>query len=367
MNKFTIALTTLLGVALVLLTSVCYGGSPQFENPRTTSIPFLKGQPITVRNANRIELLREIAVGEPIRGLAWSSDGGTLGISSFNEDGLRGALKLYNVVEGEFFASLPANAMDLEFSLEGSYIVAGKVIWGINSNSKTELVVPQPCSIYGVSFSPDGRLVATTEETCMGVRIWDAATGEQLWSLNGRDLGMIGGGGNLIYSVDFNTESTAVVFGYGAGAASGHRLYLWFFESDDTPILFEPPASPVVVDGMVTDVKFSPNNKLIASSGWDGSIRLWNVETHQQVVALSAQPSPLMTISFNSDGLVLASGGFSSSIQLWDIEKQHVLTSLLIPNGPTWTVEFNSTGTLLATGGEDGIVRLWGVQSANFD
>src|SRR5262249_14976128 len=78
-------------------------------------------------------------------------------------------------------------------------------------------------------------------------------------------------------------------------------------------------------------VAFSPNGRIVASGGFDGSIRCWEVVSGQEVLTLQKPQDDRVTsrtmvrsLAFSGDGRVLASGGSMYPTQtcyLWDLEE----------------------------------------------
>jgi WD40 repeat protein len=360
MRKVAVSLYLIVfGISLVFLIGLETKGKMQAKNRLPTPTVPSVSDPITTKNAQQIQLRLEIPVNGTIRALAWSPDGNLLAASIINDETRVGTIQIYSVLNARLITTLSTTAMDIEFSPGGTLLAAGNSIWNIATHSETTLNVPYPCAIYGVSFSPNGDLIATSDETCMFIRIWDADTGEPLWSFDNQNLGMTGSGGDLVYSVDFAPDGTSIVFGHGAGIAPGHRIYEWYFESESLPSMFHLPAETELVDGMVTDVSFSPDGNLIASSGWDGCVRLWNVETATQIGVLGEEDEPIIVVNFSPDGSLLVSGGYSEPLRLWNVETQTLLLTLPIANSIIWDAEFNPAGTQLAAGGSEGIIYIW--------
>ena len=65
---------------------------------------------------------------------------------------------------------------------------------------------------------------------------------------------------------------------------------------------------------------FSPDGKLMASSGNDGPIHLWYTATWEKVATLSGHSGDVRGLKFSHDGRTLASGGVDQAIHLWDVE-----------------------------------------------
>jgi len=121
--------------------------------------------------------------------------------------------------------------------------------------------------------------------------------------------------------------------------------------------------------GSIHRLVFIPDGRILASSGDDAAIRLWDVSTGTLLQTLSYQSSAVYALAWSPDGSLLASGGFDGSIQLWEMQGAHrgqpgTATRVLTGhNDVVWSVAFAPDGRTLASGSFDRTVKLWDVAS----
>jgi WD40 repeat protein/transcriptional regulator with XRE-family HTH domain len=120
--------------------------------------------------------------------------------------------------------------------------------------------------------------------------------------------------------------------------------------------------------GSIHRLVFTADGSLLASGGDDAAIRFWDVSTGKLLQTLSCQSSAVYALAWSPDGRMLASGSFDGSIHLWQTQRAetvplgtatHILTG---HSGPVWSVAFAPDGRTLASGSFDRTVKLWDVE-----
>src|SRR5262249_22091346 len=78
----------------------------------------------------------------------------------------------------------------------------------------------------------------------------------------------------------------------------------------------------------VTSVAVSSDGKHIASASGDGTVKLWDAVTGQEIRTLRGHAGEVTNVTFSPDGRLLASAGADGTVRLWRID-DGTLTGIL--------------------------------------
>ena len=106
---------------------------------------------------------------------------------------------------------------------------------------------------------------------------------------------------------------------------------------------------------------FSPDGKHLACAGGTqigGEVKVYNVQTGQELHSLKGHTDGVRDVAFSSDGKRLASASWDGTVKVWDaLTGQELLT---LPIGAdAGSVAFSPDGHRLASGRRDGTVMIW--------
>jgi WD40 repeat protein len=200
--------------------------------------------------------------------------------------------------------------------------------------------------ISALAYRPDGKLLAAGGHG--DVTLVDPASGEV--------LGKLGGQTTKVTALAFSRDGLRLAVASGSVGVSGEiRLY--------TIPTSGVPAKPDLViaahKDLIYDVAFSPDGKVLASTGYDRLIKLWDVATAKEVRTLKDHSDTVYGLSFSPDGKLLASAAADRAVKVWDVATGRRLYTLGDNTDWVYAVAWSPDGRHLAAGGIDKSIRIW--------
>jgi WD40 repeat protein len=104
---------------------------------------------------------------------------------------------------------------------------------------------------------------------------------------------------------------------------------------------------------------FTADSTLVLSSGWDGCLKLWDVQLGSPVCGFQADHRALSACAISPDGQHWLSGSMDGLLGKWEAATQAQESLFLAHTRPISAVRFAPDGSLLATASWDCSLTLW--------
>ncbi len=263
---------------------------------------------------------RSIGVPDSIRGLYVDSLTGTLAP--------RHAGFLYSAV----------------FSPDGARLVTASAdhsarVWDAATGRALLTLEGHGGAVNSAAFSPDGtRLVTASHDR--SARVWDAATGRALLTIEGHS--------EFVEGATFSLDGSRLVT-----ASADHSARIWDAITGRALVTLEGHT------GKVSSAAFSPDGTRVVTASYDHSARVWDADTGRSLLNLEGHTQLVSSAAFSPDGTRVVTSSADNSARIWDAATGHALLTLDEHVGWLYMASFSPDGTRLVTASLGQSARVW--------
>jgi WD40 repeat protein/transcriptional regulator with XRE-family HTH domain len=283
---------------------------------------------------------------DAIENLTFSPDGNRL-VTTSND----ATMKIWDVHNGNLlqnYADFTGIVLGATFSPDGKLFAFSDEtihLWQLSDNPDEDQAGISSVELFKIpnaiseTFSPDGGQLAGISGN--DIKIWDSATGRELYTLTGHTGWVMG----LAYNPDRKSLASTSLDG---------TVKIWSLSPGN-----ETVAVSVAGAGYGNRVAYNPNGEEFLTGGGDGTTTLWNAESGEPRLTVQGHDLEVINVAFSNDGMYFATGSLDGNTIIWDSKGGSALLTLVGHEYGVRAVAFGFDGSLIATGGFDGTAKVW--------
>ncbi|MCX7789819.1 MAG: serine/threonine protein kinase [Chloroflexaceae bacterium] len=324
-----------------------------------------------------------------LTGIAFSPDGKQLAVGSVS-----GSVYMLDALTGKLERELQGHEgwvviRGVSFSPDGRVLASASLdgtvhLWNPASGAERGVLQRQGLRLLGLSWSADGRRIATSSDMSGSVALWDVNSQEMLQmallaqgsvtTLSYSDSGQALATGGINGSIRVHLLEDGRAISLSGGASTSQ--YLGFL-SDTELVVVNDSGNVMVVpltgggeprpleglDGFALSVVVSRDRRLIAAGNERGDVVIWDARSFERLRTLRGIGGPVAELAFNRDGSALVTVTNEPAerplLIVWDTQSGQRRSTFSGHGAPVTAIAIAAREDLVASASTDGSLKLW--------
>ena len=184
-------------------------------------------------------------------------------------------------------------------------------IWDVSNGSEVKTLKDHADAVYAVAYNPAGNMLATGSAD-RSIKVWDVAAGKRLYTLTGHQ--------DVVYSLAWNKAGTQIT---SAGADKTVRTW------NVNPQQGNQARNVNAHEKAVNEVVYSQDGTLMASVSDDKSFKIWNAGNGSTMQTVKEQSDALLAAAFSPDNKLVAIGGYDGTVKIFTVADGKIQSTVI--------------------------------------
>ncbi|ROL62119.1 VWA domain-containing protein, partial [Bacteroidetes/Chlorobi group bacterium ChocPot_Mid] len=233
--------------------------------------------------------------------------------------------------------SVPYSTKALAITPDSKKLAAGCgteiKIWNMNNLEEIKSIYNSNVSVSDIDFSPNGEMIAGYLNN-KSLKVWDVKSGFEMNNFSG----LSNADGNVLFTHN----------GKNLISTGGRELKIWDLIKGKIADSLKSHTNTI------NKVSLSPDNTMIASTGDDGSIRLWDFKSGWNLKIIDGKSKWMQSVAFSNDNKYLISSSSGDTvIRVFDIATGNEVRKFSGHTAAVSSIKLSAAGDKLVSGGYD--------------
>ncbi|RPH76634.1 MAG: WD40 repeat domain-containing protein, partial [Candidatus Rokuibacteriota bacterium] len=260
--------------------------------------------------------------------------------------------RVWDAQTGQELARLEGDTRGLTFASFGrsTWLVTASAdttahvvdFWAVDQIRELAILRGHTDILTSAQFSPDDLQIVTASHD-RTARIWE--------TLSGRQLAVLTGHSGVVQSAGFSPDGTRIV------TVSAGSALIWRHADRKAEVGRHNLTDLLAGFG---DFRLSPDFQYLAATKYDHTVTAWDLATGRRLARLAGHQDRITAMGFSHDGRRLATASKDGTLRLWDVHSGAELVAVSHGHGDeVVSVAFSADDTRLVTASEDNSARVW--------
>jgi WD40 repeat protein len=237
----------------------------------------------------------------------------------------QGEVKIWDVASGNLVRTITGHSdyiYSAAWSPDGKKLATASYdklikLWDTENGNELKTLKDHADAVYAVAFNPAGTLLASGSAD-RSIKVWDVNTGRRIYTLTGHN--------DVVYSLGFNAAGNQIT-----SCGADRTVRTWNINAQNG----NQARNTTAHEKSVNEVVYSADGTVMASVSDDRTAKVFNAANGGVMQHVKDQSDALLSAAISPDNKLVALGGYDGTVRVYNIADGKLVATLIdLPKPP---------------------------------